>query len=129
MNLSIEDILESKSNFVELFENRFSKHFIVGISFFINLVNIALTYGIVWYEHYGLDARRTLMNKLVASIFQTVISGLLLTQISDLPRYYIRHLPVFYCFLQTVIKNSLKWICLLLLDSVIIIRYIFSLEP
>jgi hypothetical protein len=129
MNLSVEDMLESsnssQSNFNQLFENRFSKNIIVVISFFINLISIGLSYGIVWYEHYGSDSRRTLMNKLVASIFQTAIIGVLLIQLSDLPRYYIGPLPVFYCFLQSVFKNSVKWQCLLLLDSVIIARYIF----
>ena len=46
-------------------------------------------------------------------------------QLSELPRYFLGPQPATFCLLQSVIKNSLKWQLLLLLDSVIIVRYIF----
>ena len=129
MNTSDEDMLESndssKSSFYGFYDHRFSKYVVVGASFFINLISFALAYGIVWYEHYGLDSRRTLMNKLIASIFKTAMIGVPLIQFLELPVYFIVPQPVFYCFFQSVLKNALKWQCLLLLDSVIVARYIF----
>ena len=129
MNQSVIEMLESndifKSNFNQIFEKKFSKNVFVASSFCIDLISILLAYGIVWYEHYGLDSRRTLMNKLVASIFKTAMIGVPLIQISELPRYFIGPQPVLFCFYQSVFKNSLKWQCLLLLDSVIVARYIY----
>ena len=129
MNTSVKDMLESNdssvSSFNGLYENRSSRNVVMAASFFINLINFALAYGIVWYEHYGLDSRRTLMNKLIASIFRTAMIGVPLIQFSELPIYFIGPQPVFYCFCQSVLKNALKWQVLLLLDSVIVARYIF----
>ena len=129
MNTSVKDMLESndssETSFNGLYENRFSRNVVMAASFFINLISFALAYGIVWYEHYGLDSRRTLMNKLIASIFRTAMMGVPLIQVLELPIYFIGPQTVFYCFCHSVLKNALKWQVLLLLDSVIAARYIF----
>jgi hypothetical protein len=110
--------------FSGLFENRTSKTLVILLTVFIDLINLTLSYGIVWYEHYGIDRRRTLMNKLVASIHWTAMVAVPLSQISELPRYFLGPQSIGFCFLQSVFKNSVKWQCLLLLDAVIFARYL-----
>jgi hypothetical protein len=64
------------------------------------------------------------MNKLVASIHWTAMVAVPLSQISELPRYFLGPQSIGFCFLQSVFKNSVKWQCLLLLDAVIFARYL-----
>ncbi len=108
-----------------LFENRSSKVAIILTSFIIDLVNIALAYGVIWYDHFGIDLKRTLMNKLVTSICWAAIIDVPLIQLCEIPRYFFGPQPALFCFVQSFLKNSIKWQILLLLDASILARYIF----
>ena len=108
-----------------LFENRSSKIFFVLVSFVIDLVNIALAYGVIWYDHFGVDLKRTLMNKLVTSICWAAIIDVPLIQLFEIPRYFWGPQPAIFCFVQSFLKNSIKWQILLLLDASVLARYIF----
>ena len=110
--------------FSGLFENRFSKISIVFGSFVIDLLNAILTYGIIWYEGYGLDIKRTLINKLVSSICWAAMIEIPLLQISEIPRYFFGPQSPTFCFFQSFLKNAFKWQILLLLDASIVVRYI-----
>ena len=124
MNQSSESTVgDGKEIFSGLFETRTSKTLVLLLTLLLDLINLTLSYGIVWYEHFGKDSRRTLMNKLVASIFWTAMFAVPAMQISELLRYFFGPQPIVFCFVQSVLKNSTKWICLLLLDAVIIARY------
>jgi hypothetical protein len=55
-------------DFSGLLENRASKIFSIILSLLTIPVIIAMFYGIVWYERFGSDNKRTLMNKLIAAL-------------------------------------------------------------
>jgi len=56
--------LESNSSdyFSGLFENRPSKIAFMTVSLLTMLVCVVLCYSIIWYERFGLDAKRTINN-------------------------------------------------------------------
>ena len=51
--------------FSGLFENRPAKFVSITLSVVFICVSSVLAYSIIWYERYGTDNKRTLMNKLV----------------------------------------------------------------
>ena len=50
--------------FSGLFENRVSKVFSLAFSWFGSIVCIGMLYSIIWYERFGSDYKRTLINRL-----------------------------------------------------------------
>jgi hypothetical protein len=70
------DVGEAEKCFIEVFRNSPLKIFLVFISFILTIINILLPYGIIWYERFGTDNKRTLMNKLVKTpvfLIQSII--------------------------------------------------------
>ena len=55
--------------FQGVFENRTSKFVSVFISILLTTSTSFLIYGIIWFEKFGSDNKRTLMNKFVSSQF------------------------------------------------------------
>ena len=58
----------SSDFFEELYQNRSSKIVIMIISTILTPVNVLLLYSVIWFEHYGSDLKRTLINKAVTSM-------------------------------------------------------------
>ena len=83
--LTSEDTAEKF--YPELFENSPTKLSIVSASIVLCLVNLYLTSGIMWYERFSSDNRRTLMNRLVALICLEMIKWILLCQTCDIVRW------------------------------------------
>jgi hypothetical protein len=71
--------------FSGLLTTRPFKVFSMLFSSFSVPVNVFLLYGVIWFERYGTDKKRTLMNKLVASQcwFQSKISVFLVRDVED----------------------------------------------
>ena len=111
--------------FSGLFENRSSKISAVIVSFCLNILNVVLAYGIIWYDRYGIDKKQNLMNKLITSICWVLIITVPILQLFEIPRYFFGPQPALFCFIQMVIKKASKWQLLLLLDASILTRYIF----
>jgi len=74
--------------FCGVFENRPSK--IVFMTFTIVTIPfvLLLLYSIVWYERFGLDVKRTIVNKLTSSFCWVGMQFILLVNIPDLGRYF-----------------------------------------
>ena len=53
----------TKDYFAGLFEDRPSKIFAIVFSSLIGIVISFLIYGIIWYERFGSDNKRTLINR------------------------------------------------------------------
>ena len=117
--------IQDRDMFSGIFENLPVITLILISTLLIDVVYVGLSLGIIWYERFGQDHRRTLMNKLVVSIFWTALIAVPIIQMSEIPRYFFGPMPVNFCFFQSVVKNSIRWQCLLLLDAVILSRYIF----
>jgi len=99
---------------------------ILFTSTFICCICWILSFGIVWYERFGSDSRRTLMNKLVSSIYLSAIVEVPIIQLAEISRFFYGPYEESTCYLLTSLKNSFKWQILLLLDLVIGSRYVFG---
>jgi len=110
--------------FSGMFKNRPSKIAAISISAFLLLANIVIWYGAIWFEHFGSDHKRTLVNKMFTSLCWTAIAGFLISS-TDIVRYTVGPFPWQVCYIQIYIKNILKTQCLLFYDSMALTRYIF----
>ena len=83
--LTAKDAVEK--SYPELFETTPTKISIVTVSILLCVVNLYLTSGIMCYERFSSDNRRTLMNRLVASICLVMIKWIFLCQAFAIVRF------------------------------------------
>ena len=118
-------ILNNSNSFEGLAHYRMSKQWAIIFSFLSVPFIVALFYGIVWYERYGTDNKRTLINKLVVSQCWAFIQYYSICQTLDALSLLLGSLPSTMCFTQVIFKNSYKAQCLLFFDSSILVQYLF----
>jgi hypothetical protein len=108
-----------------LFENRPSR--ILSLIFSSVSIPIIcwLFYGIIWYERFGTDNKRTLMNKLVAANCWSFIQTFLFCQTLETLTSMFGPFNEHVCFFLLVSKNALKTQFLLFFDSNIVVQYLF----
>ena len=106
-----------------VFEDRPSKFAGLIISAILVLVNMRLFLGMIWYERFGSVNRRTLMNKLFASLCWAAIAQNLHT-VLDILRYLLGPRHPTLCFLQNWLRFSITSVCMLLYDAIILTKYI-----
>jgi hypothetical protein len=64
----------------EFLENGISKFLFIALSLFLSCIVLPLLYGIIWYERFGTDTKRTLINQLFGSICCYLILTIILLQ-------------------------------------------------
>ena len=67
---------DNEKIFCGVFKNKPSKALSITFAITSLPVNVMLLYEIIWNEHFGTDFKRTLTNKLLTSIYWTLIYGL-----------------------------------------------------
>ena len=128
LSIDIQDNSTNTSTndyFSQLFENRSSKIIGVILTWLSICVYIPLLYSIIYYEKFGSDKKRTVLNKLVSSICWCGIYYNLLSQVPEMICYCFGPLPPFICYLHFVIKNIIAIQVILFYDSITILRYLF----
>ena len=106
-----------------LFEPKISMILSIIVSCILIPFDLFMYYGIIWYERYGTDNHRTLMNKLLCSVCWNVIFANLVI-FSDIFRYIVGPYSVHFCFIQVLLKVMMKTMLLLFMDAIILVRYI-----
>ena len=102
----------------------------------LNVAAIALTclfgiylvpsgYGMIWYERYGSDKKRILINRVFSSVCWTGIELFALVLPLDIARYIFGPLPLPVCLFQLIHKNVVNIKTLLFCDAVTTSRYLF----
>lgn len=81
--------------------------------------------GIVWFEKYGSDHKRTLINMLVSSICWTALQCGVIVQTTDIIRHTFGPLPRWICLLQAIVRSSTTSDFLLFYDAIIIVRFVY----
>ena len=123
MNATVSNL--SMRSFEFIFEDSAIKYIAVTVSVFVTLTICCLSAGIIWYEQYGSDLKRILINQLVSSFSWIAIFGYILVVFPDLLMYFYRPLPIWFCYLNVLIRNAVVMNAFLLLDAIIIVRYAF----
>jgi hypothetical protein len=88
--------------FVGVFENHWSKICFMTFLAFAIPVEILLLYSIIWCERYGLDVKRTVVNKLCSFFCWVGIQYALLVNIPDLGRYIFGPYSVNVCLYKKI---------------------------
>ena len=78
INVTLACIDPDDQAYCGLYQSRFSKWAAIVMSLILISVDVLMFYGIIWFERFGTDQRRTLMNKLLTSVCWIVIGQLFL---------------------------------------------------
>ena len=116
---------DHENKFKKLYENNAIKITIICFSVLSSMIVISLSYGIIWYEKFGTDQKRTLMNKLVASFSWIWLEWYLFAQAISTIGFCLGPLPSFVCAFSQIEKTSIKFQLLLCINAMQITKYIF----
>jgi hypothetical protein len=84
-----------------------------------------LAYSIIWYEKYGTDNKRTMINKFFSMICWSAIENWILVQSSEILCYIIGPLPSNFCFFIRIFRSANFYQFLLYADLAMISRYVY----
>ena len=79
--------------------NKWSKNVGVAFSVVSCLTIPCLLYSIIWFERFGSDKKRTLLNRIVSLGCWSAIEYLLCIQTFETVRYVFGPMPETFCFL------------------------------
>ena len=117
------------NNSTDYFEGAFKDGHLKTISIVATLFSVFFLvpagYGIIWYEKYGSDAKRILVNRLLTSACWTGIDMYFLIMPIDIARYIYGPLPELVCLFQLLHKNALNIFAMIFCDFVSMTRYIY----
>jgi len=91
----------------------------------LNIINILMFYGIIWFEHFGSDKKRTLMNKIVSLLCCNAAFSMSVNFFVDFSTYLLGPLNHHLCFIFQLFRNVIALNTLLLLNTLIITKYVF----
>ena len=83
-----------------------------------------LFYSIVWYDRYGFENQRTLVNRLVVFQCWIVIAYILIVMTGGVCITLFSPLPSWYCETHDYLKNVLVIAALIAIDSILVARFI-----
>ena len=116
----------NNSNFFQgLYNNSFSHIFSVIFSIVGSFIITPLLYGIIWYEQFGSDNKRTLLNKFVSSLCWACLRYIFLCQIPDTVIHVFGPTSQIICYILMVLKLIVPIQILLIMHSILMIRYFF----
>lgn len=99
------------------------------ISLTISIVGIIIgppiLLSIIWFEKYGSDKKRTLINIIFAYCCWTYLKYIFLVEVFDVIRYIFGPLPATICYLKVIIRNTLGYIIGLYINATMVMRYAY----
>jgi len=101
------------------------KYITIVIQVFLIILNVHIFYSIIWYERYGTDNKRTIVNKFVSGICWTGICWNLTVQVIIIIRFWLGPFNYYACFWYILSRRTLTTVGVMLMNAITIIRYIF----
>ena len=100
------------------------------LSVLVTIFGPPLLFAVIWFERFGSDKKRTLLNMLVNMNCWTGIAFIILGQVPVIFLYTFGPLPVMFCLLHTMVRLSIICSILMIFNAIIIFRfvYIFKLK-
>ena len=92
------------------------------------LVGVPSLYSIIFYEYFGSDKKRTILNMLVSVICWTLIGLLIFARLPETVRFIYGPLPDMFCCFHNGIKIGFVAIVILLFNCIAIARYVFIFQ-
>ena len=118
-------IYNKQDYFEDLVANSSIKIILITFAILSSLISIPVIYGIIWFERFGSDMKRILINRLVSSVCWSFFGWMLLAQIPDMIRYFSRPFSESFCFIILTIKATIAMQVILFFDTINIARYAF----
>ena len=116
---------EEEDSLVSLMENHPEKIFCLFFSIVTIIVAPPLLYSIIWFERFGSDAKRTLLDMLLARNCWILIVALYFSHTLDIIRFSYGPLYNTLCGFQNIFKSSIFCMTILNADAIQIARYIY----
>ena len=98
---------QDEDYFSGLLENNAWKNISLLISCFGVIAFPLVLYSIIWFEKYGNDTNRTLLNMFASLYCWALLEFIILVQISETARFLFGPLPGLVCYIQLFLRNSL----------------------
>ena len=131
MKLEAQNI-SSKLDFIEINMSVKNPLLIVSLllSVLVALLGPPLLFAIIWFERFGSDKKRTMLNMLVNMNCWTSISFIILGQVPEIIIYTFGPQPMLFCRIHAVVRLSIICSILMSLNAIAIFRffYIFKLK-
>jgi hypothetical protein len=115
----------SDISFGYLQEYHYPKLISLTASSLLTILCIPLFYAFVWFEHFGSDKRRTLINQLVSYIWKIVIFYLVVVRFCDAVNSIMGLFSEQVCFILWIIKGACTAAVLTTVNVIMLTRYIF----
>ena len=117
-------IVKDAEFFANVYQHDWSMSLAIAFYCFNFFGFTSIFYLIIWYEHYGSDHPRTLLNLLVNSICWNGILNNLLNIPLDIFLDLFGPLNANFCLFHYILKNSILVHLMLLLIFIIVVKYI-----
>ena len=124
MGLNSRNLSAISFNYLQ--ENEFHKVISLFSSCLLTILCIPLFYSFIWYERFGSDNRRTLINQLVSFIWKIFIFYFVVVRIFDTINLIVGSFPQWFCITQSFLKGACATAVLITIDAVMVTRYIFN---
>ena len=100
------------------------------LSVLVVIFSPPLLFAIIWFERFGSDKKRTILNMFVNMNCWNCIALVILGQVPEIVIYSIGPLPPMFCYIHSVIRESILCSILMYIDVIIVFRfvYIFKLK-
>jgi hypothetical protein len=115
-----------ETDFFEIvYQNRPSKFVILSLAVILFPIKMSLLYSITWYERFGCDLKRTLINKFVSSTCWSGIGLITFALSLNLIRFTFGPLPKPVCWIKSLIVSASLANILVFIDAIILARFVF----
>lgn len=102
-----------------------SKYTTATLALIMIIVLVPVLYSIIWYEKFGSNKRKTIINYFLSSICWNLIIWLLTVQMVAVTRAIYGPLNHYVCLGTFILRRALATNILLLLDAISLVRYLF----
>lgn len=111
--------------FKGMYEDRASKVVGVVVNIVSGIISTFMSFGILWYERYGSDSKRTILNKLVSVMYLDGLIWIFAIQIPEIYRYINGPIPSTICLFHIFLKNVLAIHLTLVTTVITFLRFMF----
>ena len=88
------------------------------------IVGTPMYYGAAWYEQFGHDKYRTLVNQLISFLCIVMVVHILVCVTGDICIAMFSPLSVWFCEIENYLKNSTLVIIILVIDFILIVKFV-----
>ena len=121
----ILELNSTENHFEAVLENHnFAKLYYIVFSFLVVIFASPLYYGIIWYERFGHDNKRTLVNQLSSFFCMVIIAYILIVIPGDICTALMSKIHPCNCDFQNLLKNVSVVVLLLIFDSILVVKFV-----